>query len=236
MNNCNLNKFKYAIILSSCIIIIVLIIFDKNYINNIYYQICSFNILVLSLLFICYFYDPYQYSKIDKDDNIENVYYYFFILENYKNNFLLEEKIEEHISICNKCNLCKKYNSYKNNNNNNTNDKLDLYNIIYNGENLVLNLSNQIFKGINKNGKIKIRNNSFYLINLIYLYYLNMKDYNYNSLSNIELLYEIINEENSQYLYEYKISLDQIQNTNNFLIKANKIINTIYDIFDESNL
>ena len=146
---------------------------------------------------------------------------------------MLEEKIEEHISICNKCNLCKKYNSYKNNNNN---DKLDFYNIIYNGEDLILNLSDKIFKGINKNGKTNILNNSYFLINLIYIYYLNMKDSNYNCLSNIELLYEIINEENSQYLDEYKLSLNQIKNTNNFLIKANKIINTIYEIFDASNL
>ena len=234
MNNCNLNKFKYAIILSSCIIIIALIIPDKNYINNIYYQISSFNILILSLLFICYFYDPYRHSKIEKDDNIENVYYYLFILEKYRNNFLLEEKIEEHINICNKCNLCKKYNSYKKKNNNN--DKLDLYNIIYNGEDLRFNIYNKIFKGIIKNGKASFLNNSFYLINLIYIYYLNIKDNNYNNLSNIELLYEIINEENSQYLDEYKLSINQIKNANYFLIKANKIICNIYEIFDVSSL
>ena len=150
MNNCNLNKLRYTFILSICIIIIVIIIFDKKYINNIYYQICYFNFIFLCLIFIYCFYDPYKYFKFDKDDNIENVYYYFFIFEKFRNNFLFEEKIEEHKSLCNKCNLCKKYNAFKKNNQNNN---IDLYNIIYNGKDISLNIMNKIFKGIIKNGK-----------------------------------------------------------------------------------
>lgn len=232
MNNCNLNKLRYTFILSICIIIIVIIIFDKKYINNIYYQICYFNFIFLCLIFIYCFYDPYKYFKFDKDDNIENVYYYFFIFEKFRNNFLFEEKIEEHLSLCNKCNLCKKYNEFKKNNQNNN---IDLYNIIYNGKNISLNIMNNIFKGIIKNGKSSFVNNSFYLINLIYIYHLCIKEQNYNSLSNIELLFEIINKENSQFIEEHKISLNQIKNSNNFLIKANNIISAIYELINDKN-
>ena len=179
MNNCNLNKLRYTLILSIFIIIIVIIIFDKKYIFNIYYQICFFNIIFLCLLFIHCFYDPYRNFKFGRDDNIENVYYYFFIFEKYKNNFLFKEKIEEHISLCNKCNLCKKYNKLTNNN---QIDNIDLYNIIYNGEDIAHNLTNNIFKEITKKGKSSFINNSFYLINLIYIYHLNIKEKNYNYL------------------------------------------------------
>ena len=232
MNNCNLNKLRYTFILSICIIIIVIIIFDKKYINNIYYQICYFNFIFLCLIFIYCFYDPYKYFKFDKDDNIENVYYYFFIFEKFRNNFLFEEKIEEHKSLCNKCNLCKKYNAFKKNNQNNN---IDLYNIIYNGKDISLNIMNNIFKGIIKNGKSSFVNNSFYLINLIYIYHLCIKEQNYNFLSNIELLFEIINKENSQFIEEHKISLNQIKNSNNFLVKANNIISAIYELINDKN-
>ena len=232
MNNCSLNKIRYTILLTSCIIIIIVIIFGKKYMHNIYYQLSYFNIMILCLLFVYYFYNPYQFAKFDKDDNKENVYYYFFILENNKHNYLLEEKIEDHLSICNKCKLCKKYNDIKKKK---KKDKLDFYNIIYDGKDLSLNLMNNIFKEIIKNGKSNFINNSYYLINLIYIYNLSINEINFNFSSNIELLFEIINEENSQYLDEYSVSLNQIKNTNDFLIKAKKIIQDIYDMFDDIN-
>ena len=233
MNNCNLNIIKYSTLFATCIMIIIMLIIGKKDIFNLYYDICFGNILIICILFIFCLYDPYQFSKIDKDDNKENAYYYFFILDNDKNkNFLLEEKIEEHISKCNKCNLCKKYNNYKNLNKN----EFDLYHVIFNGKDLSLNLINNILRGIKKNGKSSFINNSYYLINLTYIYCMAIKDKNYNYMLNTELLYEIINSENSQFLEEYKISLNQIKYTNKFLIKAKKIIHMFYEIFDEKNI
>ena len=232
MNNCNLNKLRYTIILSSCIITIIVILFEKHYLHNMFYQISYLNIMILCLLFVYYFYDPYHYANFDKDDNIENVYYYFFILENNRHNYLLEEKIEKHLSLCNKCNLCQKYHEFKMKK---KKENLDLYKVIYNGEDLSLNLMNNIFKEIIKNGKSNFINNSYYLINLIYAFYLSINKNNYNFSSNIELLFEIINEENSQYLEECSVSLNQIKSTNDFLIKAKTIIQDIYDMFDDNN-
>jgi hypothetical protein len=234
MNNCNLNIIKYSILCATCIMIIIMFIIDKKDIFNIYYEICFGNILIICILFIYCLYDPYQYSKIDKDENKENAYFYFFIIYNNKNKyFLLEEKIEEHISKCNKCNLCKKYNNSKNMK---KNEELDLYHIIFNGKDLSLNLINNILRGIKKNGKSSFVNNSYYLINLIYIYCMAIKQQHYNYMLNTELLYEIINSENSQFLEEYKISLNQIKYANYFLIKAKKIIHKIYGIFDEKNV
>jgi len=110
MNNCSLNKMRYSIILSICITILFILIIDKKDITNIYYVIIYINIF-LSCTFICSFYDPYKFCKFDKDDNEENIFYYFFILNRNKNKFLLiEEKIQIHLSRCQRCNLCKKYN------------------------------------------------------------------------------------------------------------------------------
>jgi hypothetical protein len=50
------------------------------------------------------------------------------------------------------------------------------------------------------------------------------------------LLFEIINSENKQFLEDNNISLNRIKYTNNFFIKVKKIIQIIYDIFEEKKL
>ena len=58
---------------------------------------------------------------------------------------------------------------------------------------------------------------------------------NYNIILNAELLYEIINSENSQLLDEYEICFNQIKYANSLLIKANEILDSLYKIFNEKN-
>ena len=233
LNNCKLNKIRYAIILSFCIIVILMLIIGKKDLFNIFYLICYFNVFDICLFLVLYFYDPYEYAKFDKDDNIENIYYYFFILDRNKNQkLLLEEKIEEHLSKCNKCNLCKKYNNIKMKNEEN----IDLYYIISDGKHIEYNLLNSIIRNIKKNGSKSFNNNSYYLINLIYIYNIcsNLKEY--NLLLNIDLLFEIINFENNTFLEEYTISLNQLLYANNFCVKANNIINAFCELFEEKNI
>ena len=234
MNNCALNKVRYSSVLSLCCIILFIIIIGRNDLQSFYSLFCYANILIICTLFICYFYDPYEFSKFDKDDNQENVLYYFFILDRNKNNYLLlEQIIEKHLSICNKCNLCKKYNTikldYKK-------DEIDLYYIIFNGKNFTLNLMNNIIRGIRKNGKKSFIYNSYYLINVIYIYTLNLNQLDYNSILNTELMFEVINSENEQILDEHKVCLERIKYTNNFFIKAKNILDFFYEIFDEKKL
>ena len=63
-------------------------------------------------------YDPYSFIIIDVAENPENLYYYFFLLDRNKNiSFYLDDKIKQHISVCNCCSLCLKYQKYYENNN-----------------------------------------------------------------------------------------------------------------------
>lgn len=147
MNNCTLNKVRYSTILTLCANVLLIIIIGKSAIFSLFCYFCYINILIICTFFIGYFYDPYEFSKFDKDDNPQNVLYYFFILDRNKNDYLLlEQKIEQHLSNCNKCNLCKKYNNIKLN----KKDEIDLYYIIFNGKNFTLNLMNNIIRGIRK--------------------------------------------------------------------------------------
>ena len=183
---------------------------------------------------IIIFYDPYQFIKFGKDDNEENAIFYFFVLDKDKNkNLLLETKIEKHISKCGRCNLCKKYKGigvkekFEN---------IDMYYIIYNNQNYLLNLINKIIRGIRIYGKNSIASNSYFLINLIYIYHIAKIHKDYCLYLNTELVYELINSENKQYFEEYKNYLDKIKFTNNFINKSKVIIETIYKVFDEKNL
>ena len=233
MNNCTLNKVRYSTILTLCANVLFIIIIGKSEIYSLYCFFCYMNILIICTLFIGYFYNPYEFSKFDKDDNPQNVLYYFFILDRNKNDFLLlEQKIEQHLSNCNKCNLCKKYNNIKLN----KKDEIDLYYIIFNGKNFTLNLMNNIIRGIRKNGKKSFIYNSYFLINAIYIYTQNINEQDYNSILNTELMYEVINSENEQFLEEHKICLDKIKYTNNFFIKAKNILEFLYEIFEEKKL
>ena len=72
-----------------------------------------------------------------------------------------------------------------------------------------------------------VENNTYYLINIIYIYCIFTIRNDNNSKLNTELLFDIINSENSNILEEYNICLNQIKYTNNFLVKAKKIISNI---------
>jgi len=231
MNNSSLNKVRYSAILCLCLIILFVMIIGRNDIYNTYSFVCYCNFLLLSLIIICCFYDPYKFAKFYKDDNIENAYYYFFILDRNKNKYLLLEKIlENHLSKCSGCNLCKKYKNIKLEN---ENENIDLYHIIYGSKNIPANLMNKLIRGFKKYGKSSFANNSYYLINIIFAYYISLKKKNCNSSLNFEILYEIINNENSQTLDEYKICLKRIQYSNKFIIKAKNILNLLSDILEE---
>ena len=234
MNNISLNKIRYSILLSNCIIILLFLINDFNQFDNIYCIICYGNIIILSFLLIIIFYDPYQFIKIKTDNNEENIYYYFFILDKNKNkNLILERKIEEHISKCGTCNLCKKYRKAKVYD---TFENIDLYNIIYNNKNYTLNLMNKLIREIKMKGKDSIVNNSYFLINLIYLYYIGIIHNDYCFYLNTELIYQIINSENNnQQLEDYNTYLNNIKYTNNFLNKAKEILEPINKIIKEKN-
>ena len=235
MNNVFLNKIRYSTLLSNCIIILLVLIIKTNEISNTYLIICFPNMFILCFILIWIFYDPYQFIKFETDDNEENAFYYFFVLDREKNkNLLLEMKIEEHRNNCGRCNLCKKYSDAK------IQEKfenVDLYDIIYNNKNSALNLMNKIIRDLKKQKKEKsLTNNSFFLINLIYIYYMGISQNDYCFFLNTELLYHLLSNQNDQYLEEYKIHLNRIKYTNNFLVRANEILENFNNIIDEKKI
>ena len=235
MNNVSLNKVRYSILSANCLIIILVLITNIKYISNAYLIICFVNILILSLILIWIFYDPYQFIKFDTDENEDNAFFYFFTFDRNKNkNLILEMKIEEHKNKCGRCNLCKKYNEMK------IKEKfenVDLYYIIYNNQNYVMNLMNKVIRALKKKGNNNtFSNNSDYLINLTYIYCMAISQNDHCFFLNTELIYHLLNSENNQYLDDYKIYLNRIKYTNNFIIKANEIIESFYKLFDEKNI
>ena len=236
MNNIALNKSRYSLLLTICISVFVILTFGKKKLFNFYFIICLFNIFYISLILVGYFYNPYKYAKFEKDDNIENIIYYFFLLDRVKNKYFeIEQIIEEHISKCNMCNLCKKYKIIKGKKVKEKED-IDLYKVISNGHNTLCNLINMILRRIKKYGKNSFINNTYYLINISYAYCLAIEQNDHNLILNTELIYDIINSENKPFLEENKISLNRIKYTNDFFVKANIVIEDIYKIFEEEKV
>ena len=232
MNNVSLNKIRYSILLANSLIILLVLIIKTNHLSNVYLIVCFVNVLILSLLLIWIFYNPYNHIRFDNDENEENCFYYFFVLDRNKNtNLILEMKIEEHRNKCGRCHLCKKFSDAKIYQ---TFENVDLYYIIYNNKNYALNLMNKIVREVRKQGNINcFSNNLYFLINLIYIYFLGITQNDHCFFLNTELIYSLLNADNSQNLDEYKIYLNRIKYTNNFFIKANEILDAFYKLFDE---
>ena len=80
MNNIILNKLRYSTVVALFILVFLVLVNDKNIIFNTYMVFCYCNIFVILIAFIYYIYDPFQFSKFDKDDNIENILILFFYI------------------------------------------------------------------------------------------------------------------------------------------------------------
>ena len=188
-------------------------------------------------------YDPYSYIIIDVAENPENLYYYFFLLDRNKNiSFYLDDKIKQHISVCNCCSLCLKYQKYyenynvieivkdnennndKNNNNKNNNDnnkkkekkkkKENMFDILYNGKDKSMFLFNQFFNDIKRFGNSCLNNNSYYTIKFTYIYYYSLRFGDITFSLNMILLYNLIHENNQLLISNDKISINQIVHIN----------------------
>ena len=61
-------------------------------------------------------------------------------------------------------------------------------------------MMNELIHALLTDGKESLKNNSYYIINILYCYYLQLNINNYIISINLKLLYEIINEENKNIL------------------------------------
>ena len=256
MKNSFLNKTKFCFFLIKTIIIIFSLILGRNEIMNILFLILSIVTIFIIMTYIYLIYNPLHYIKIKREAPLENIFFYLFILSDTdKIDFLFEIKIKEHYEKCGICNLCKKYFKYLNSNQkkiekeedekksfireekiNNNIKLINLFDIIYNGENKYFQLIKKITLNYKKKGKETFNNNSYYYINLSFLIYSDYKKNNITLSLNEKIILEEFNKEN-KLLDNHKFQINQILYCNKFISLGNKILNKLKDILkSEQNL
>ena len=246
MNNEFITKTKYANLLSLVIIQILMFLMNPEEIfEKLFLNIFSC-IIIFVYFFIFLFYNPYNHIIIHTPENIENVYYYFFVLDTNKNNaFFLEEKIKDHIFKCNCCSLCSEYQILMNDDINNDNDnkniiefeknkEIDMFNILYTGKDKSMILFNYMINSIKKLGNNSLYNNSYYIINLIYLFYYSSENHNITFSLNHLLIFNFIQENNKAIIANHRMSINQILYINKFLILSKQILSIIKEIITKN--
>ena len=170
MSNIFLNKIRFSLIASSVINNIILILLgNKNYILYTFLLI-AINIFLGIFLFVLIFYNPYSFVHFSNDDNIENLYFYYYIIDHLRNdNFILEEKLREHFFKCQRCNLCKNLKNFLNK----KKCYKIVYRVLYNKVDVLEHTMNELIHTVLVKGKEGLKNNSFFLINLMYCFYIN---------------------------------------------------------------
>ena len=141
----------------------------------------------------------------------------------------IEEKIRSHYMKCQKCNLCKNIKGYLKH----KNCYKNIYKILYNKVGVLGHTFAEIIHTVLINGKEALKYNSFYLINIMYCYYVNINQKNYVLGVNLKLLFEIVNEENKNVLENHLLSTEQILLINEFLLKSDNILNKIKTVLTE---
>ena len=171
MSNIFLDKIRFSLIATSVINNTILIVLSNKYYFVYTFLLISINILLGILLFILIFYNPYSAVYFLTDDNKGNLYFYFYIIDHLRNDsFLLEEKIRAHFNTCQRCNLCRNLKNYL------VKKKCykSVYKILYNKVGVLENTINELIYTVLIDGKEALKYNSFYLINLMYCYHINI--------------------------------------------------------------
>ena len=231
MSNIFLNNARFSFLISLVISNFIVIFLGKKNITASTF-IMSIYIFVIFFIIFQTFYNPYNYASFDTDENIENLFIYFYIIDQLKNDcFILEEKLDKHYDNCKNCNFCTNLKHFLNNKANYN----KLYKILYKGHGMLSKIMNELIYSllINKN---KYNNKSYYLINIIYCYYIYLNKKEYVLSSNLKIIYEILNEDNKNNLESYSISTGQILLINEFLFKADKILDNIIKTVIEKDI
>ena len=225
MNNILLNKARNSFLLSTLLSNFIIIIIGTDTVTN-DTTIILIIFLLYIVLFIAFntFYNPYKFVFFGTDDNISNIYFYFFIIDHLKNkSFLLEESLQKHYSICKNCNFCLNLKLYLSNELNHKH----LYKILYKDISKASKIMNELIHTLLVYDKEYLRNNSYYLINILYCYYIHYNNKEYILSSNLKLIYEILNEENKNILENHSLSTEQIFLINEFLDRVEIILNQL---------
>ena len=261
MKNTFLNKTRLCLFLTKSIVISFALLVGKKEIMNILFIIVSVGLLLIIMGYLYFIYNPFSYIQVRRETPMENIYFYLYILSNKSNlEFLFENKLNEHYENCGICSLCKKYKTFykkhENNNtekeneektallisnkhkyvndkdNNNKNQLIDLFSVIYNGENKYFQLIKKVIINYKKKGKDSLINNAHYFVNLSFLMYSDYENRNITLSLNEKLILEIINLENRVILDNHQSQITQLLLCNKFIDLSNKVINQIKDILN----
>ena len=232
MSNIFLDKARFSFNLSTALINLIMIVLGVNNLKGVSFLILCLNIYIICFIIIQIFYNPYTFVYFGTDENVDNIYFYFYIIDHIKNqDFILEEKIEKHISSCRCCDLCLKVKKILRS----KFDSKKVFKVLYKNNCAYSKLMNEIIHSLLINGKQSLKNNSYFLINIIFCYFIYYNKKEYILSSNMKILYELINEENINIQENHSLSTEQIFLLNEFLNKSNKILNEIQDIIIVNN-
>ena len=158
MKNSFLNKTKVCLFFTKTIIIVFAVLLGKNAILNALFLCICIILFLIIMIYMYFIYNPFYNIKIKRETPMENIFFYFFVLSE-KNDyeFIIRDKINEHYKNCGTCLLCKKFIKYSNKykSTKNTDDELEKFineeNYKYNeNNNQLMNLFDIIYDGQNK--------------------------------------------------------------------------------------
>jgi len=254
MKNSFLNKTKACFFFAQTFIVIFAIFIGIKEIKTVLFIIMCVSVLVISMCIIYLLYNPFNYISIKTETQMENLFFYLYILsEKNDYNFLFENKLNVHYKSCGFCELCKKYNEHIslfkknlqdeekarlicNESNQNNDDSLDYFSIIYDGRMKYFDLIKKIILSYKNKEKESLFNNSYYYINLSFLVYSDYQKRNITLSLNERILLEVLYKENSLLLDNYEVQINQILLCNKFISLGNEIVNLIKNILNiESN-
>ena len=254
MKNTFINKTRLSLFIGKTFIILLAVLYGKTEIISILFVILSLCILLIVMTYMYYIYNPFYYIKFKRETPLANTFFYLYILSE-KNDFdfVLKNKIKDHYQNCGFCELCKKYIKYiKRKSKNIENDeneifikdevdqndkdpesnKIDLFDIFYEGKNKYFQLIKKIVLSYKYKGMDEFSNNSYYFINLSFLIYSEYKDNNYILLLNERILLEVLNKENRSFLENHESQIKQLLLCNQFINLSNEIMTLIKDILN----
>ena len=246
MSNESYDKIRYSNLLNLTIIQIIALLMKNEEIFNSSFITIIICLYLFITIFIFISYDPYNFIVIHSAENPNNLYYYFYLKDRNKNiSYYLSNKIKEHIAICNCCTLCERYLKLSENKNNvielvNENEENECYdnvfNILYNGKDKLMILFDQLINNMKKTGNNCLNNNLFYPIKFNYMYYYSLNSGDITFSLNMILLFNLIEENNTNLISIDKIAINQIMHINEFLILYKEIISQIKEIISKNSI
>ena len=260
MKNTFLNKTRNSSIWIETVIMIGALMVGKDNLKSIYFILVCACIFFIIVVYIHLLYNPYDFIHIETETPNENLYFYFYSLSSENSlTYFFEDKIRQHFDKCGYCLICKKFcnyltknhklieedeklyfnnelnqndeNSEENNRGDDKNQLIDLFYVIYDGNNKYLHLLKQIHDSCHsKLNKLSFNNIEYYFINLSFLIYSDFTKYNINLSLNEKLILEEISQ--NLELLDHQIKIDQLLLCNKFLETCKNVIGKIREILN----